>query len=153
MSKNIIVIEKLCACCKQVKLTSEFWKRVRAKDGVASSCKDCIRVQNQKSYKNHWHKNRERIDTYHYRYTDGMREKCNEMKHIAGCCLCKESDPVCLDFHHQIKQDKDASISAMINSHKRWADISREIAKCVVVCANCHRKIHAGTVVLPDLKT
>jgi hypothetical protein len=139
-----IVINKLCACCKQIKPIQSFWKRIRAKDGYASSCIDCIRIQNQKSYKNHWVKNRTRIDSNHYQFIEAFREKCNQIKHVSGCFFCKENDPICLDFHHKDSTNKQYTISKMINSHKNWICIQLEIDKCIVICANCHRKVHAG---------
>lgn len=65
-----------------------------------------------------------------------------------GCIQCSEMEPACLDFHHL--GDKDKTVSQMRGmSDERVLD---EIAKCVIVCANCHRKIHAGLiqVVLPE---
>lgn len=135
---------KICSCCKQEKNVNDFWKRARAKDGYTSACKDCMRIMNQKSYKNFWAKNRARIDSNHYRITEMMREKCNQIKHERCCNFCKENDPICLDFHHKVPKQKTLSISAMINRHSSWDKISLEIDKCAVVCANCHRKIHAG---------
>ena len=144
MIKQNIVIGKVCACCKQEKRFDCFWKRIRAKDGYTSSCIDCVRVQNQKSYKNFWAKNRARIDSNHYQFTEMMRERCNQIKHATGCHFCQELEPICLDFHHRLQFEKHLSISEMINRHSNWDKIITEIEKCVVVCANCHRKVHAG---------
>lgn len=59
-----------------------------------------------------------------------------------GCPRCGENDPACLDFHHTGDEEKSFSVS-----HRSWrnpAVLQAEIAKCVVLCANCHRKLHAG---------
>ena len=62
-----------------------------------------------------------------------------------GCIACPESDPCALDCHHL--GDKDMPISQMRGmSEKR---VKTELAKCVVLCANCHRKHHAGKLDLP----
>jgi hypothetical protein len=42
-----------------------------------------------------------------------------------------------LDFDHL--KDKKYNISRMIHDGFSWAAIKKEIAKCEVVCANCHR--------------
>lgn len=57
------------------------------------------------------------------------------------CSICGESDYACLDFHHR---DPDTKDFAMSHIHKRAGvdKIKAEIAKCIVLCANCHRKIH-----------
>lgn len=144
MKNEIVMVNKKCSACGQVKSINDFWKRVRAKDGYNSSCIHCVRTQNSNSYKNHWLKNRKRIDANNYLITEQLREKCNLIKHNMGCYFCKENNPVCLDFHHKNKNSKTLGISSMIGRHRVWATIENEISKCIVVCANCHRKIHAG---------
>lgn len=58
-------------------------------------------------------------------------------------CKCGESRPACLEFHHRDPELKDAEVCRIIHSHSR-SRIQAEIDKCDVVCANCHRIIHAG---------
>jgi hypothetical protein len=139
-------MDKICSNCKKPKPLSEFWKRARAKDGHCDSCKDCVSLQNSQSYKNNWTKNRSRIDANHRKHIAETREKVNQIKHSAGCKFCPETEPVCLDFHHLDKATKTKSISTLITNHATWQAILDEIAKCVVSCANCHRKIHAGLI-------
>lgn len=141
-------MNKICSHCKQSKDITQFWKRKRAKDGYNSSCIDCVRSQNQKSYKNHWKKNRIRIDANNYLIGERLREQCNQIKHNVGCHFCQEHDPVCLDFHHRDPSTKILNISEMVARHRRWKTIQTEIEKCLVICANCHRKIHAGILTL-----
>jgi predicted HNH restriction endonuclease len=62
----------------------------------------------------------------------------------SGCLYCAEKDPCCLDFHHQ-SNDKKYSISNKL-ADKTWTALLEEIKKCIVVCANCHRKLHAGKI-------
>lgn len=55
-------------------------------------------------------------------------------------CACGESDISCLDFHH-IEGKKGGDIyPTRATNRKRF---EKEISKCVVLCANCHRKLHA----------
>lgn len=58
------------------------------------------------------------------------------------CVICGESDPCCLDFHHIDPNKKDFTIGKYRNKGKDV--LLNEIKKCVSVCSNCHRKIHAG---------
>jgi hypothetical protein len=53
------------------------------------------------------------------------------------CVDCGETDPVVLEFDHL--RDKRFNISDGI-ANKPWALVLAEIAKCDVVCANCHRR-------------
>lgn len=57
-------------------------------------------------------------------------------------CDCGEKDSDCLDFHHEGQKDKD--ISTMVRTGYSKNRILKEIEKCVVKCANCHRKLHAS---------
>ena len=69
-----------------------------------------------------------------------------EYKSRLSCQICGESTTVCLDFHHIDKEKKDFSL-AFVKSWGWGLDrIKKEISKCVVLCANCHRKAHAGLV-------
>ncbi len=138
------MVTKICNDCGKDKPLTEFYKRALVKDGRTSYCIDCIRIRGQESYKNNWANNRARIDSNHYKTIEALRERCNEIKHLAGCRFCKEREPICLDFHHRNKAEKEFGISQMIGSHRNWERIQREINKCEIVCANCHRKVHSG---------
>lgn len=67
-----------------------------------------------------------------------------------GCLLCDERDLEVLDFHHVDPEAKSFQITPHQISHKPLDLVREEIAKCIVLCANCHRRYHAGTVDLPD---
>lgn len=58
---------------------------------------------------------------------------------VHSCIDCGETNPVCLEFDH-VRGRKYKAISAMIASAASIAAITKEISKCEVRCANCHRK-------------
>lgn len=62
-------------------------------------------------------------------------------KETLGCHDCGESDPVVLDFDHL--RDKRLRVSTMRASGWTLLTIVREMGKCEVRCANCHRRRHA----------
>ena len=64
-----------------------------------------------------------------------------EFKLRYGCALCPERHIACLEFHHLNPAEKDVDISQIIG-HWSMQHLEREIAKCVVLCSNCHRKLH-----------
>lgn len=68
----------------------------------------------------------------------------------AGCAVeeCEESSPACMDFHHLSPRNKDNSISRMVSNEVSIPVLQAEMDKCAVVCANCHRKLHAGLIEL-----
>lgn len=59
---------------------------------------------------------------------------------------------VCLDFHHIDSSQKSFDIGKQFHI-KAIGTIINEIKKCVVLCANCHRKVHAGIIRLEDYDT
>ncbi len=65
------------------------------------------------------------------------RDRINEIKMSAGCAVCGYKDhPAALDFNH-VSGTKLFDISQ--DPKKAWKYIEAEIAKCEVLCANCHR--------------
>jgi len=70
-------------------------------------------------------------------------------------CKCGEKDPRCLLFHHTGESKKgftiggqgyytDNSKYARVDiANRAWTDILAEIRKCIVMCANCHLKLHS----------
>lgn len=57
------------------------------------------------------------------------------------CEHCGESDPVVLELDHKDRTKKDFVISNTMT--KSWANLFKEIKKCRVLCANCHRRVTA----------
>ncbi len=62
------------------------------------------------------------------------------------CVSCGNTDPTVIDWHHVNPSDKSFTIKKfMAKPHDEWWN---EVLKCVPVCCNCHRKIHAETLCL-----
>jgi hypothetical protein len=59
---------------------------------------------------------------------------------LGGECIeCGLRDPVVIDlfhFHHVNPSDKDVEVATLLNCS--WERIAIELAKCVLLCANCH---------------
>ena len=55
--------------------------------------------------------------------------------------LCDEKFHQCLEFHHLNPSEKDLTVSTLIN-YGSLNRVKKEISKCVLLCANCHRKVH-----------
>ena len=72
------------------------------------------------------------------------RAALDGIKTSRGCFFCGESTAVCLDFHHRNAIEKSFTISK--HFHRDFELLVKEIEKCEVVCANCHRKIHHGLI-------
>jgi hypothetical protein len=62
----------------------------------------------------------------------------------SACYSCDRVGPTALfEFHHWDSREKDFGISADGLS-RPWENIAAELEKCVMLCANCHREVHAG---------
>jgi hypothetical protein len=61
-----------------------------------------------------------------------------------SCIKCNENYPAALDFHHRDKTEKEICVSDIVNFGWGEERIKKEIAKCDVLCANCHRKEHSS---------
>ena len=85
-------------------------------------------------------RNRTSTDTYYAH----KRMLLEQLK--TTCVICQEKlPPYCLDFHH-LHDKKCRIVEINLCSHVL---LIAELAKCVVVCANCHRKIHWGNLPCP----
>ena len=49
-----------------------------------------------------------------------------------------------LEFHHLDSSRKDFGISDR-GYTRSWQKVREELDKCILVCANCHRELHAHT--------
>jgi len=73
------------------------------------------------------------------------RTKQRAVKLLGGRCRgCERAVPVAaFEFHHLDAGTKEFAISAD-GVPRRWERIVAELEKCVLLCANCHREVHAG---------
>lgn len=71
-------------------------------------------------------------------------------EHLGGkCMLCGYSRCLeALDFHHRDPKKKDFGLSEG-GITRSWEKTKKEIEKCALICANCHREVHAGITQLP----
>jgi 5-methylcytosine-specific restriction endonuclease McrA len=70
-----------------------------------------------------------------------IKEKAVEYKG-GKCEICGYDKCIsALEFHHLNPAQKDFGIGQNGYSNK-WEDIKKELDKCIMVCANCHREIH-----------
>jgi hypothetical protein len=54
------------------------------------------------------------------------------------CKNCGNDDPLILEFHHRASEEKIAAVSDLVNNYRPKDIILAEIAKCDLLCGNCH---------------
>jgi hypothetical protein len=64
-----------------------------------------------------------------------------DIKAESGCESCGETRVACLDFHHLNPDNKRRDIGAYTGCSKKR--ILKELEKCIILCANCHRIAHS----------
>jgi hypothetical protein len=129
-----------CGRCGKSKPLDEFaWRRKRRgqRDNLCRPCRSAY--------------GREHYEANRQRYIDQARAQKQRLALERSrwlieffkenpCADCGESDPVVLEFDHL--RDKAFDIGHSL-PYRNWQSIVDEIAKCDVVCRNCHRRREA----------
>lgn len=128
------MITKVCTKCEK-ELDVQLFAFANKKLGTKRSiCKFCIKNVTDKHYLDN--KNAYRLNQIERRNRNRNFIKDYLLDKV--CMDCDNSDWRVLEFDH-ITDDKIAGISKMSNDRRPLDTIKKEIAKCEVVCANCHR--------------
>lgn len=70
-------------------------------------------------------------------------EKYGDACKICGYNKCKRA----LEWHHMNPEEKEIEPKKVFS--RSWSRIQVELDKCILLCANCHREVHAGVVDIP----
>lgn len=65
-----------------------------------------------------------------------------DYKSEQGCLFCREDCPACLVCHHN--GDKEIGVAVLVARGAALKTVQQEVEKCVVLCHNCHNKLHVG---------
>ena len=126
-----------CGRCGEIKPLSEFNWRRKGRGQRDNMCREC-----RAAYK------REHYLANKQRYVDQARGRKQQLAlqrttylveyfRTHPCVDCGETDAVVLEFDHL--RDKSFDVATAL-PYRSWRSILDEIAKCEVVCANCHRR-------------
>lgn len=117
--------KKRCPKCKENKRLDEFYNR-RNKEGNSVYCRKCSNEESRERAR--------RFKVKCVEYKGGKCVECGYNKYLGA-----------LDFHHLDPSKKDFRLAA-VKSHAFNDMIKKELDKCILVCANCHREIHGSLV-------
>ena len=129
---------KSCSHCHEKKPESCFGRDRGKKDGLTSRCKLCKRKQERDYYNNPLTGRKKAYKSRKKRVIKENQKILYRYLESQHCLDCGEKDIVLLDFDH-VGDDKVLAVSQMLLNGYSWNTIKKEIAKCDVVCANCHR--------------
>lgn len=116
----------------------EYTEANTRRQGNKRKCRTCETAYSARYSKAHPEKNRASTKASREKRRDFIRDLKKKMK----CSRCPESFWACLDFHHRNPKEKEFEIREAQDRGASVARILAEIAKCDVLCANCHRKEH-----------
>ncbi|NDD53185.1 hypothetical protein EBZ39_04775 [bacterium] len=128
---------KLCKNCCRQKSLEDFYVNRQSCDGRANPCKTCWKARDRLRYATQLAR-RQKVAQNKTRMRRKTANFIRSYLKMHPCVDCGEADIVVLDFDHIRGQKKD-KISSM-RKNCCITTIKQEIAKCVVRCANCHRR-------------
>lgn len=96
-------------------------------DGIYRCKKCCVEAVQRR---------REKLKLLAVEYKGGECQICGYKKYVGA-----------LEFHHLNPEEKDFAIGYT----RSFEAIKQELDKCIMVCSNCHKEIHAGLVKLDDI--
>ena len=126
-----------CGRCGDEKPLADFAWRRKAKGQLDNYCRPC-----RAAYKQiHYTQNRARYIAQSQQRKKSVAEERTaylvDFFREHPCVDCGETDPIVLEFDHL--RDKAFGIARGIRD-RNWQSVLDEMAKCDVVCANCHRR-------------
>ena len=127
---------KKCYTCDVDKPFEMFYKNSRRADGYQHQCKACANEASAESEK----RKPEKYRKIRKKASHNLRVKMRDYKTERGCQHCGINHPAVLELHHTDPSVKDIHPSDS-GSFKMFL---QEAEKCIVLCANCHRKVHYG---------
>lgn len=129
---------KYCKLCNTDKKLDEFNKNKNGKYGVDSYCRECSKKRDKERYKDIYPTIKEEKNKKNKLRIDKKRNYIIEYLKLHPCVDCGEKDPIVLEFDH-VRGIKIDTVCRMV--HKNSMEmIKKEISKCDIRCANCHRR-------------
>lgn len=115
-----------CNHCHEEKPLEQFHKRANRPTGHQGHCKACNLKQVQ-----------ERREAFKQQCLEYLGGECQ----VCGYRKCANA----LEFHH-----RDPTKDFVINKGTlaKFENVKEELDKCALLCANCHREVHAGLISL-----
>ncbi len=128
-----------CSTCR--KKHNEFGKKSFALLAQKGLCRGCQQPLDGSGNKYFCRKCNHRTHLRRNKHIQDTKKRCIEF--LGGkCSVCGlETGFISVyDFHHKNPEEKELGIRPLLGCV--WEKIEKELIKCILVCANCHRIIH-----------
>ena len=131
---------KRCQKCHVEKDEEEYvwrWKALGKRDDI---CKECRKAYNKEYFNGPAkEKHLQQVNERKQHAREFAREYVLSYLVTHPCSECGEADIRVLEFHHV--GEKSHTVSHLVGSGVSVERIQQELDKCIVLCANCHRKL------------
>lgn len=127
----------ICSKCNKEKNENDFYLKNTQTGKRQGVCKNCKLEEGKEHYK----KNKSKYIFKAIQSNKKILEWYRNYKSTLKCSRCEENHPSTLDFHHLDPSQKENTVFNILQSKGRLRAIE-EIKKCIVLCSNCHRKLH-----------
>ena len=131
---------KICISCGIEKAFEDFPPNKTKRDGLNPKCRDCYNQYMKEWYEKPENKSKQlsRAAISKEKARARSREFIWDYLLAHPCENCGETDPIVLEFDHIDESKKEYTVAKML--FMGIVSIKREISKCRVLCANCHRR-------------
>ena len=124
-----------CTKCKLEQPLEAFSFKSKKTGERSGQCKICMAIL----IKNHYERNKQKYLESNSRRREMVTNEVIHLKESKPCMDCQRKYPYyVMDFDHRDPSTKIDGIARLIRSDGLKA-VMREIAKCDLVCSNCHR--------------
>jgi hypothetical protein len=130
---------KRCAKCGKWKEDEEFAWRNNLLGLRQKACRSCRALENAQWYERHQAEQRERVRDRLVDKRGDAQQFIYQYLSNQVCADCGEYDFSVLTFDH-VRGKKKKEITRMVSEGYSIEAIKSEIAKCEVVCFNCHMR-------------
>ncbi|MEK7603067.1 MAG: hypothetical protein AAB459_02375 [Patescibacteria group bacterium] len=134
---------KECTVCRVQKQSTDFYWKKQSLGKLHSQCKQCYKAKRKFFMQAHYEKYgdayRQRARLRKSRLKKERQEKLVTYLKDKFCLHCGINDIRVLDFDHIDPTQKRFTIARAVNEGYNWNVILKEIDKCRILCANCHR--------------
>lgn len=130
---------RYCNGCKATLPLEAFNKNKAKKDGLQTQCRACNNLHSRAYYEKNREYHKKAVLARNKAYAAELKRIVREAKDVP-CADCGiKYPPYVMDFDH-VTGVKLGNISNMVGECVRIEKLTEEIAKCEVVCSNCHRE-------------
>lgn len=134
---------RICSGCDRALPIDEFGIKDRATGLRRTRCRDCVRTYSQAHYQEHRESYIRRAKASNHLVIEAKRAIVARMR-CQPCHDCRGTfPPYCMEFDHRSGRDATGrnspeAIANAKNSNHSVSRLEAELARCDVVCANCH---------------